>query len=190
MKAKYSGILSQANAPAQRLISGASGNTPSNIGMNQEMRTSIKIAGISSDLNAVTDVGKTLGREATMDVGNTLDTGGGLISDAGVALAIPTEGMSLALVPFGEVTSAAGKVMKGLVYYSEGDNRNAAIEGGNIVFGVATNSLTKTAVRESKRVGNITNSQEETITETVLGGLGSLYNKVVGYFTHGDEKDK
>ncbi len=158
--------------------------------MNQEMRTSIKIAGISSDLNAVTDVGKILGREATMDVDNTLDKGGGLISDAGVALAIPAEGMSLALVPFGEVTSAAGKVMKGLVYYSEGDNRNASIEEGNIVCGVATNSLTKAAVRESKRVGNITNSQEETITETVLGGLGSLYNKVVGYFTHGDEKDK
>ena len=189
-KTKYAGIIGQANAPAQRLISGASGNTPSNIGMNQEMRSSIRIAGLSSDINAVTEVGKTLAKEATMDVGNTLDTGGGLISDAGVALAIPTEGMSLALVPIGEVASATGKGMKGLVYLSEGDNRNAAIEGGNIVFGIATNSLTNAAVRESKRVGNITTSQQETLTETVLGGLGSLYNKVVGYFTHGDEKDK
>jgi len=189
-KTKYSSIISQANGPAQRLISQTSGNTPSNIGMSGTMRSTIKVTGVASDINAVTEVGKTLAKEATMDVGNALDTGGGLISDAGVALAIPTEGMSLVLVPIGEVASAKGKGMKGLVYLSEGDNRNAAIEGGNIVFGIATNSLTSAAVRESKRVGKITTSQQETLTETVLGGLGSLYNKVVGYFNNEDEKDK
>lgn len=190
MKAKYSGILSQANAPSQGLISGTSGNTPSNIGMSEIMRSTIKITGVASDINAVTEVGKTLAKEAIMDVGNALDTGGEVISDVGVALAIPTEGASLSLMPVGEGMSAIGKGMKGMVYLSEGDNRNAAIEGGNIVFGIATNSLTSAAVRESKRVGNITTSQQETLTETVLGGLGSLYNKVVGYFNNEDEKDK
>ena len=83
--------------------------------------------------------------------------------------------------------SASGKGLKGLVYLGEGENKKAAIEGGNILFGLATNSLTSTAVKESKKVGNITNAKEETITETVLGGIGSFLNKVVDYFSH--EKD-
>ena len=53
MKAKYSGILSQANDPSQGLISGTSGNTPSNIRMSETMRSTIKITGVASDMNVV-----------------------------------------------------------------------------------------------------------------------------------------
>lgn len=190
-KTKYASIISQANAPAQRLISGTSGNTPSNIGMSETMRSTIKITGVASDINAVTEVGKTLAKEATMDVGNALDTGGGLISDAGVALAIPTEGASLVLVPIGEGLSLTGKGMKATVHAINGDNQSLTNEAVNAGVGILTNGLSGAAVKQSLKVGNITNTVEDVIQKTVLGGTGSAVNKTVNIVTgQNDEKKK
>ncbi|WP_154858841.1 RHS repeat domain-containing protein [Cyclobacterium xiamenense] len=140
MKAKYSGILSQANTPSQRLISGTSGNTPLNIGMNETTRSAIKIAGVASDINAVTEVGKTFAKEATMDVGNVLDKGGEAVSDLGILLAIPTEGASMVLVPIGEGASILGKSMKAGVHLSNRNVPGAVQEGVNLAVGAITNS--------------------------------------------------
>ncbi|MFC3976467.1 RHS repeat domain-containing protein [Belliella kenyensis] len=190
MKAKYSGILSQANAPSQRLISGTSGNTPSNIGMNETVRSAVKITGVASDINAVTDVGKTLAKEATMDVGNALDKGGEIISDVGVALAIPTEGASLVLVPVGEGLSLTGKGMKATVHAINGDNQSLANEAVNAGVGILTNGLSGAAVKQSLKTGNITNTAEGVIQKTVLGGTGSAVNKTVNIVTRQLDEEK
>lgn len=121
IKAKYSGILSQANALAQRLISGTSGSTPSNIGVSETIRSTIKITAVASDINAMTEVCKTLAKEGTIDVGNALDKGGEVISDVGVALGIPNEGASLILVPVGQGLYLTVKGMKATVHAINGD---------------------------------------------------------------------
>src|SRR5690606_28225083 len=115
------------------------------------------------------------------------DKGGEMLSDAGTAAALFTGGTSLALVPVGETISAAGKGTKALVYLADGQNDKAAAEGGNILIGAATNSLSSAAIKQSKKVGNITTTQEETIQETVVGAVSSLANKVMSFFN--DEED-
>jgi RHS repeat-associated protein len=194
MKAKYSGVLSQANAPSQRLISGTSGNTPSNIGMNETTRSAIKITGVASDINAVTEVGKTFAKEATMDVGNALDKGGEVISDVGVALAIPTEGASLVLVPVGEGASMLGKSMKAGIHLSNGNVQGAVQEGVNLAVGAITSSATGAAIQQSKKVGLISNPIQEYTQKAALGVVESGVNKTSGLINENvqrrDEEEK
>tara|TARA_R110001592_G_scaffold96331_3_gene276708 strand:- start:2469 stop:3449 length:981 start_codon:yes stop_codon:yes gene_type:complete len=180
MKAKYSGILSQANAPSQRLFSGASGSTPSNIGMNETTRTAIKISGVASDIDAVTEVGKTLAKEATMDVGNVLDKGGEAVSDVGILLAIPTEGASMIFVPIGEGASILGKSMKAGLHLSNGNVQGAVQESVNLAVGAITNSATGAAIQQSKKVGLINNPIQEYIQKSALGVVESGVNKTSG----------
>lgn len=164
-------------------MSGNSGETPSHVNMDSDTRTIVKIGGVANDANTVVETGKELGKEVVRDVGDIADKGGEALSDAGLAAAPFTEGTSLVLVPVGETMSAAGKGVKGLTYLAEGENGKAATEAGKIAFGFATNSLTDAAIKQSKAVGNITNTTEETISETVLGGIGTFFNRVVDYFT-------
>lgn len=163
IKAKYSSIIGQANAPAQRLISGMSGNTKANIGMSETLRSTIKISGVASDINGITDVGKTLAKEVTMDFGAILDKGGESVSDAGILLAIPTEGASLVLVPVGEGLSLTGKGIKATVHAINGDKKKLTNEAINAGVGILTNRLSGAAVNQSMKVGNITNFAEEII---------------------------
>jgi hypothetical protein len=194
MKAKYSGILSQANAPVQRLISGRSGNTSSNIGMNETTRSAIKITGVASDINSVTKVGKTFVKEATMNVGNILDKSGEAVSDLGILFAIPTEGASILLVPIGEGASILGKSMKAGVHLSNGNVQGAVQEGVNLAVGAITNSATGAAIQQSKKVGLINNPIQEYIQKSALGVVESVVNKTSGLINENvqrrDEEEK
>jgi len=189
---KYLNLFSQASAPTQRLISGESGNTPTNIGMSETMRAANKVTGIASDFNEVSEVGKTLAKEGTMDVGHALDKGGEAISDAGILLAIPTGGTSLSLVQFGEGVSITGKLMKAGVHLSNGNVPGAVQEGVNMAIGAVTNSATSGAIKQSKKVGLINNVNQEVVQESVLMGTGSMVNKTAGVVTNkiDDEKNK
>src|SRR5690606_41470292 len=108
--AKYSGIMSQAHASSQRIISGTSGSVPSGVGMSSNTQAAMQVAGTVSDVNTVMETGATLGKEVAMDMGTALDKGGEVISDVGVALAVPTKGASLSLVGVGEGRSSIGKI--------------------------------------------------------------------------------
>ncbi len=151
--------------------------------MDNQASSIVKVTGTAQDINTVAETGKSLAKEVVKDVGEVADKSGEAISDAGLVAAPFTEGTSLLLIPVGETLSASGKTMKGLVYLGEGDYSSAGVEGGKIAFGLATNSLTSAAVSNSKAVGNITNNTQETITETVLGGVSNFLSKVIDYFT-------
>ncbi|AWW28885.1 hypothetical protein DN752_01360 [Echinicola strongylocentroti] len=81
----------------------------------------MQVAGVANDVNTVIKTGKELGQEVAMDTGEVLDKGGEVVADVGVALAIPSEGASLVLVPIGEGASMLGKSMKMSVHYSNGN---------------------------------------------------------------------
>ena len=182
LKSKYGGIISKAQPSAQRL---ASGRTTYNQ-MPQEARNSMsslstnmmKATSVVNDVNQVAETTGELAKEATRDVGEVADKGGGIISDVGLALSIPTEGASLLLVPIGEGISATGKGLKATVAYAEGDYNTAMEEGSKIVVGMATNKLTSTALKQSKKVGNITTKSEEVSQGTALGAIGSFFTKL------------
>jgi RHS repeat-associated protein len=181
MYVKYSSIINGAREPAQRLVSGQSGNVPSHIDMNPHTRAGIKVIGIANDVEQIKETGKTLVREAAMDVGDVVDSGGEMISDLGVVAAPFTKGTSLALVPVGETVSMSGKGLKAIVHVAEANYNNAAIEGGNMVIGIGTNTLTSAAIKQSKKVGNITTQAQEVATETALGTVGSAWDKLSNY---------
>lgn len=134
LRAKYSGIVSQAHAPSQQLISGASGSVPSGTRMSSNTQAAMRAAGVVSDVNTVMEIGSTLGKEAVMDAGTVLDKGGEVISDVGVVLAIPTEGASLVLVPIGEGVSMMGKSMKAGIHLSNGNVQGAKQEAVNLAI--------------------------------------------------------
>ncbi|MEQ8363572.1 MAG: DUF6443 domain-containing protein [Cyclobacteriaceae bacterium] len=186
--AKYSSIGSRAIAPTQRLVSGNSGSVPSDIGMDNQTRSIVKVTGIANDVNTIVDTGKELGKEVVRDVGDVTDIGGEVASDIGYALAIPTEGASLPLAFAGEVISAGGKGLKATVSYAEGDTRSGNIETGKILFGATTNALTGAAIKQSVKVGNITNAKQNATNNTVLNGLSSILNKIVDYFSSDEKK--
>jgi hypothetical protein len=72
----------------------------------------------------------------------------------------------------------AGKVLKITASLAE-DNVDGAIdETIGLGMEVLTGSLAGDAIKYSKKVGNITNTSEEVINETVLNGTGSVINKV------------
>ena len=177
---KYAVIASGAKASTQRLLNRTSGATPSNIGMSEQTRTTIKTTGIVGDANQIADTGNKLVKEAVLDTGETLDKTGEIISDVGVLAAPLTEGVSLGLVPIGEGMSVAGKTIKAAVHLSEGNVEGAIEEGANLVVGAVTNTVTGTAIKQSKKVGLITNAKEEAIQEAVLGGTSSVVNKTSG----------
>ncbi|ELR68043.1 hypothetical protein C900_01217 [Fulvivirga imtechensis AK7] len=185
---KYSAILSKAEAPAQRLISGTSGHVPSEVNMDSQSKKIAKVTSTANDINTVAETGKEVTKEVVKDVGEVADKGGEAISDAGLIASPFTGGSSLVLVPVGETVSATGKVTKMSVNLAEGDDDAAAKEAVNLGFGLLTNTATKTAINQSKKVGNITNATEEATQTSVLGGLGSMLNKIVNYFTE-DEQD-
>ncbi|MCU0323064.1 MAG: hypothetical protein MUE72_11645 [Chitinophagaceae bacterium] len=176
-KAKYSSIINQAVKPTQRLVTGTSGTTPNNVGMNNQTRAVIKAGSKVKDLNTVTSTGSKVIRETGKDVGTVLDKGGEAVSDAGIVAAPFTGGGSLVLVPFGEGASAAGKVLKMTVYTLEGNTDEAVNEVIKVGVGATTGALTGAAIRQSIKKGNITNKSEEVIQKTSLGAAESVTNK-------------
>src|SRR5690606_9016227 len=190
--AKYSGIVSQAHASSQRLISGTSGSVPAGMGMSSNTQAAMQVAGTVSDVNTVMETGATLGKEVAMDVGMALDKGGEVISDVGVALAVPTKGTSLVLAPIGEGISFAGKSMKAGVHLSNGNVSGAKREAVNFAVGFVTNSAVSVALKQSSKVGLIQNASQQVVQETVLMGTGSAVNKAAGMISNemDDEKNR
>ena len=191
---KYSSIISKGNAPAQRLLSGTSGDTPSHVDISSTGRSAIKVTGVTNDVNQTVDVAQELATKAANDTGEALDKGGEAIADSGVILAPFTEGASLALVPIGNGMSVSGKIIKTGNHVAQGNDEQAAAEVTNLGIGLFTNTLTGQAVKQSKKVGNITNKTEEVTQETALGAIGSTISKawgqVVNFFTENEENDE
>ena len=106
-----------------------------------------------------------------------------MISDVGVALAIPTEGASLSLVPVGEGMSAIGKGMKASVHLSNGNVKGAIREGVNAAVGAVTNSGTQAAINSSRKVSTITTNGQEVINKVALGVSSSATNKTASLAT-------
>ncbi|RZS98017.1 RHS repeat domain-containing protein [Cecembia calidifontis] len=191
MKAKYSGILSQANAPVQRLISRDSGSTPSNIGMNETTRAAIRITGVSSDLNEITSVGKTLAQEAAIDVGDVLDKGGEVISAGGLASTPITGPLGLTVMKFGDGVSAFGASSKGIGYIIAGEYNLAGAEFTKAGVSATTGYSVGKAVDVSKRVGNaaVNDIAQESILQTINKGVNKISNYVID-FLYGEREEK
>ena len=189
-KTKYASIISQANAPAQRLISRTSGNTPSNIGMNAEMRSSIMITGLSSDLNAVADVGVKLTQETMMDVGDGLDKGGEAISIGGLASTPFTGPLGLTIMKVGDGVSAVGSSTKGIGYTIGGDYNSAGAEFAKAGVSAVTGKAVGKAIDYSKAVGNAPKGDfvQESILQTIDKGVNKISSYIVDFFK--EEKKK
>ena len=180
-------MAGKAEAPLQRLVSGNSGEIPSHVNMDSDTRTIMKVGGVANDANTVVETGKELGRKQFVTLGILL-----IKEEKHCQMLDQLQLRSLKELrqfwcPWEKLCRPAGKGVKGLTYLAEGENGKAATEAGKIAFGFATNSLTGAAIKQSKAVGNITNATEETISETVLGGIGTFFNKVIDYFTNEED---
>lgn len=116
-------------------------------------------------------------KNAGLLTGELMDKGGEVLSDVGLALAYPTGGASLSLAALSEGVSFSGKSLKSAIYFSSGDSENGTREVINIGVGLATNGLTRGAVRQSKKVGLIDNFSQELTQTTLLKGTGSVFQK-------------
>lgn len=185
---KYAAIASPGIVATKNIYNGSSGFTPSGIEMSDRTRSMVKISGVASDGNTIKETGVALAKEGSKDLVNAADKGGEALSDAGVVAAPFTGGASMALVLPGEIISGAGKAVKVGINLSEGDLDAAAGETMNLGVGLVTSGLTDAAIKQSRKVGNITNQAEDVTQESILSGLSSLMNKVTSYITGGDFK--
>jgi RHS repeat-associated protein len=190
VKVKYTGLVAQAIAPAQRLISGTSGSVPSNIGMGDGMRAAIKVAGVSSDINAVADVGVNLAQESLTDVGGGLEQAGETISLGGLASTPLTGPLGLTIMKAGDGVSAVGSSAKAIGYTIGGDYNSAGAEFAKAGVSVVTGKAVGTAVDYSKAVGNAAKDDvlQESILQTLDKGVTKISNYIIDFFK--EEKER
>ena len=178
-KTKYSSIISQANGPAQRLISQTLGNTPSNIGMSGTMRSTIKVTGVASDINAVADVGAKLTQETMVDFGGGLDKVGEVISIGGLASTPVTGPLGLTIMKVGDGISAVGSSTKGIGFTIGGDYNSAGSEFAKAGVSADTGKTVGAAVDYSKAVGNA--PKRDFVQDTILQTINKSVNKISSY---------
>jgi len=152
--------------------------------MNQEMRSSIKIAGISSDLNVVADVGVKLTQETMVDVGDGLDKGGEVISLGGLASTPLTGPLGLTIMKIGDGISAVGSLTKGVGYTIGGDYNSAGIEFAKSGVSAVTGSAVGKEVDYSKAVGNAPKNDfvQESILQTIIKGVNKILSYIIDFF--------
>ena len=143
----------------------------------------MQLARVSSDINSVKETAASVGKEAIMDTANALDKSGEVITDVGIALAIPTQGASLSVVPIGEGMSTLGKSMKMAIHLRNQDEKGFTKEAINIAVGSLTNRMGGALIKQSIINKTITNNSESVITKTIVGGNQSVVSKVTSLST-------
>jgi len=176
-KAKYSKLFGSVTKPVIRVASGDSGNVPDHVNMSEQNRAINNFTGTVGDVKEVGEAMSNMAYEAKIDVGSTLDEAGEVTSDVGLLLAIPTEGASLVMVPFGEGMSAAGKTMKIEAHMSKGDIGAAKEEAVMLGVGLMTKYGSGQLIKKSRQVGNIVTKKEQDIQEAAVNMIGSGVNK-------------
>jgi hypothetical protein len=193
LRAKYGSMLRKAGPSIQRLATGQTtlDRLPDNVTsqMSPQTKSMIETTSMLDDANQIIATAKEVGNEAMIDVGEGLDKAGEVVSDVGYVAAPMTEGASLALIPVGEGMSAVGKGMKITAYSANGNYESALKEAGGLALGATTNTLTGTAIKQSQKVGLITNNKELAAQSTSLGVLGSLVNKAYSFLTNRKKND-
>ena len=178
---KYKSIISEAKAPAQRLLTGQTSlsNMPNEVTSQMGTQTKSMISTTSklNDVNKVKQTGTKLISEVGLDVGKTAEKTGDALTGLGFAAAPFTEGASLALVPIGEQVSSAGLALQSGINYANGNFKESAGQVTVVGVSLLTNTLVGEAVAQSKKVGAITTVKEGRTQEGILNFIGNLFGK-------------
>uniref|UniRef100_UPI001330921C RHS repeat-associated core domain-containing protein n=1 Tax=Tenacibaculum maritimum TaxID=107401 RepID=UPI001330921C len=120
--------------------------------------------------------------------GEQLDEKGDNLETAVLVSAPATGGASLEAMPLAEGMQIVGKVIKGTVMLSEGNNTEAAKEAGSLALNVTAGKLSGAAINKSKKVSTIKTVKEEKAHEIVFGFVGKMLDKAYGAFFDDTEK--
>ncbi|MGB6038178.1 MAG: hypothetical protein WBG42_18015, partial [Cryomorphaceae bacterium] len=149
---------------------------------------------IAGAMGQTTEGMEEFGKGAAHSIGDGLDEGGDYLEKGAIALAIPSEGVSLAAVPIAEGLQAIGKSIKAAVKISDGDFNGAAQDIGEIFIMKAISKLIGKAIDNTIKNGADTKypvtNKDINIMETTLGTTGELMEEAGNRVLEKTLKDK
>ncbi len=116
--------------------------------------------------------------------GEVLDEAGDKLEIGAIVAAPFTEGASLSLTIPATIMQTSGKALKTGVKISDGDRAGAAKEVANGVVDIALGKAASKAIKQSKKVGNITTVKQEKTQDAALQAVNKMISKAMGIFTN------